>query len=266
MLKHRVLTALVLLIIILPMMWFLPAWIFSLMVSLFFVVSAFEWAKLIGLQTLQARCAYALMLVLLLLCSYFLAPLPLLIVACLFWLAAGAVVVACQIGSEKAFYLDEPWIKGICGLLMLTACWKAVSILQAASPLWLLISLAICWLADTGAYFTGRWWGKHFLASKISPKKTWEGFWGGMVLTVVTFAALSLLLPFNTKQRALFILLIILCVSFSVVGDLFVSLLKRRAGVKDTGALLPGHGGVLDRGDSALSAVAIFALGLLLLK
>ncbi len=266
MLKYRILTAIVLLLIILSMMWLLPSWLFSLAVSVFFIISAFEWAGLIGLQSLQGRCAYAFLLCLLLLTSYFLNPFPLLIVACIVWLGAGAVVVACQREFKKAFYLDEPWLKGVCGLLMLTACWKAISILQATSPLWLLISLAVCWLADTGAYFSGRWWGKHPLASKISPKKTWEGFWGGLILTVVFFAVLSLLLPMNLGQRVFFIVLITFCVFSSVIGDLFVSLLKRRAGVKDTGTLLPGHGGLLDRGDSALSAVAIFALGFLLLK
>ena len=122
------------------------------------------------------------------------------------------------------------------------------------------------WVVDSGAYFSGRHWGNHALAARISPKKTWEGFWGGILLPFLLLIVMSLFLPISSQQRIGFILVDIATALFSVIGDLFVSLLKRQAGFKDSGWLLPGHGGLLDRLDSTISAMPIFTFGFLLLK
>ena len=120
--------------------------------------------------------------------------------------------------------------------------------------------------ADVGAYFSGKTWGKHKLALEVSPKKTWEGFWGGMTACLLLAIALWSLLPDESSHISLWaVMAVVLTTAMaSVVGDLTVSMVKRESGAKDSGSLLPGHGGVLDRLDSISGAAPVFALGLLL--
>jgi phosphatidate cytidylyltransferase len=117
--------------------------------------------------------------------------------------------------------------------------------------------LLITWIADTGAYFAGRFTGKHLLLPKVSPKKTWEGFWGGCVSTGIFAFVCSYFYDLNIWWY----LLVAVTLIYAVLGDLFESMIKRKAGVKDSGQLLPGHGGLLDRIDSLLAAAPVFALG-----
>lgn len=266
MLKSRVLTAVILLLIIIAMMWLLQPPVFATVISIFFIISADEWTRLIGVKQIFWRIAYTVLVVAAIGVAYFLPPQPVFYAALLLWLWAAAAVYAYQRDGVSLLGFQNAWVKALAGILMLVACWKSLVWLQTASPLWLLLALCLCWLVDTGAYFCGRRWGRHALAARISPKKTWEGFWGGIVIAVVVIAAGSLLLPLTFKQRGLLLLLVLFCAFLAVVGDLFVSVLKRQAGVKDSGSLLPGHGGLLDRVDSAISAAPLFALGLLLLK
>ena len=265
MLKYRVITAVVLLLIIFAMMWLLKPPIFAAVISIFFIISAKEWAGLMGLKSLWQQIVYAGLVIVLLFAAYFSPGMPIFCAALAVWIWAAISLFSYQ---QKGYLLGfhNPWVKGLCGLLLLTACWKGATLLQAASPLWLLWVFGLIWLTDTGAFFAGRRWGQHALASQISPKKTWEGFWGGILLAVAVLGVCSLFLPISVEQRALLLLLVMICALFAVIGDLFVSLLKRQAGLKDTGSLLPGHGGLLDRVDSTISAVPIFALGFLLLK
>jgi phosphatidate cytidylyltransferase len=120
--------------------------------------------------------------------------------------------------------------------------------------------------ADIGAYFAGRAWGKHKLAPLVSPAKTWEGFWGGMLCCAALAVLLWYLLPVQQAHLGLpsVLAVTLLTALASVVGDLSVSMVKRKSGTKDSGTLLPGHGGVLDRLDSLCGAAPVFALGLLL--
>lgn len=264
MLKYRILTATVLLLIIFSMIWLLKSPWFGVWLAVFFLLSAYEWGILAGLKA-QGSYSYVLCVAFSLYLAYFLSPAYLLSLALLLWLWAAAAIYTYQTnGGLLGFQVF--WIKTICGVIMLAACWKASVLLQSVSPMWLVMSFCVCWLADTGAYFAGRRWGKRALADKISPKKTWEGFWGGVLLTVIAINLVALGFHMALWQRILFIPMIIVCVLFAVVGDLFVSLLKRQAGLKDSGKLLPGHGGLLDRVDSSISSVPVFALGLLLLK
>jgi phosphatidate cytidylyltransferase len=157
--------------------------------------------------------------------------------------------------------------KLIAATLSVVPAWCALALLHAERPMgqyWLLLALAIVWAADSGAYFAGRKFGKHKLSPRISPNKTIEGLIGGIVagMLVAVIAA-----PFiGTKTSALPAVALVAAwtILFSVVGDLFESLLKRHVGVKDSGHLIPGHGGVLDRIDSVLAALPVFALGKLL--
>jgi phosphatidate cytidylyltransferase len=154
--------------------------------------------------------------------------------------------------------LSRP-IKLVCGLLTLLPSLTAVIALRAVSPPSLMMLLLVVWAADIGAYFTGRAFGRHKLAPRVSPGKTWEGLAGGLAAAVLVAAAGGAWLP---VARGPFILICMFVCLFSVVGDLSESLFKRQAGVKDSGALFPGHGGVLDRVDSLTAAAPVYWLGL----
>ncbi|MGH8084993.1 MAG: phosphatidate cytidylyltransferase [Lysobacter sp.] len=153
--------------------------------------------------------------------------------------------------------------------LAVIPAWCALAWIHASEPnghRWLLTALMVVWAADTGAYFAGRkFGGKLFkgrkLAPKISPNKTIEGLVGGMLLATVVGVLLSLFAGAGAAQLPAVALVSLLAALFSVVGDLFESLLKRHAGVKDSGDVIPGHGGILDRLDGVLAALPAFALG-----
>ena len=153
------------------------------------------------------------------------------------------------------------------GILLLVAAWMAVVELQARSPWLVLAALAIVWIADTAAYFSGRAFGKHKLAPEVSPGKTWEGVFGAWVAVALYAFVLSFFAQDAGYRGAVtplatfvWIVFALLLASVSVIGDLFESLLKRHANMKDSGTLLPGHGGVLDRIDALLAAMPLAAL------
>ncbi len=121
--------------------------------------------------------------------------------------------------------------------------------------------------ADSGAYFVGRKLGKRKLAPEVSPNKSLEGLYGGVITAMIIVVAVEILyLDLTYAQHLLFLILSVVTVFSSVLGDLFESMIKRRAGIKDSGRILPGHGGVLDRIDSLLAAAPIFAAGVYVLK
>jgi phosphatidate cytidylyltransferase len=161
--------------------------------------------------------------------------------------------------SSAILWASRP-ILGLLGLLLLTFTWAAVaSILHHESGQWLLLlAIAIIALADIGGYIAGNLLGKHKLAPIISPGKTWEGFAGGMFFQLLLIVGLVTVLP-DVVLSSLFILIIPVAL-YSVLGDLFESMLKRHSGVKDSSQLLPGHGGVLDRIDGIMAALPLFAL------
>jgi phosphatidate cytidylyltransferase len=150
------------------------------------------------------------------------------------------------------------------GTLAVVPAWCALALIHGGQPnghRWLLIALLVIWGADTGAYFAGRRFGKHKLSPRISPNKTIEGLVGGMVASVVIALIAAPFAGATVAQLPWVALVVVVTVLFSVVGDLFESLLKRHVGAKDSGDLIPGHGGILDRIDSVLAALPVFALG-----
>lgn len=153
-------------------------------------------------------------------------------------------------------------LTAVAGFAALLPAWLLLAYLHArpgSGSAWVLILLAIVWSADIGAYAFGRLLGKHKLAPTVSPGKTWEGVGGGLVSASAVGALASPMLDVPALELAL---LAAVTAAGSIVGDLTVSLFKRNAGLKDSGHLLPGHGGVLDRIDSLTAAVAVFVLGL----
>jgi phosphatidate cytidylyltransferase len=150
------------------------------------------------------------------------------------------------------------------GTLAVVPAWAALALIHGSTAnghRWLLIALLVIWAADTGAYFAGRHFGKHKLSPRISPNKTIEGLVGGMLASLAIALAAAPLAGATVNQLPAVALVVVVTVGFSVVGDLFESLLKRHVGAKDSGDLIPGHGGILDRIDSVLAALPVFALG-----
>lgn len=155
-------------------------------------------------------------------------------------------------------------IKLAAGALAMIPAWAAVGYIHGGQPhgdRWLLVALFVVWGADTGAYFVGRKLGRRKLAPQVSPNKTIEGMLGGLVVGVGVGLLIALTTGIPVSRLPGLALVCIVAALFSVVGDLFESLLKRHAGVKDSGKLIPGHGGVLDRVDGVLAALPAFAVG-----
>lgn len=153
------------------------------------------------------------------------------------------------------------------GFVLISAAVTAIYAVWHNSPWWLMYLFLLVWGADSGAYFVGRKFGKKKLAPKVSPNKSVEGLYGGIATTVIIMLVVQYsYLNLTALQLILFLILSVITVFASVLGDLFESMIKRRAGIKDSGRVLPGHGGVLDRIDSLLAAAPIFATGIYILK
>jgi len=171
-----------------------------------------------------------------------------LMAAALFWVIAAPIWLARGVSIEHRIALIAT------GFIVLVPAGLALAALE---PRHVLFVLVLVWVADTTAYFVGRAWGRRKLAPSISPGKTWEGAWGGVV------GALAYAIIVGTFLRGnvwVYLTVAALLAAISIVGDLFESAAKRQAGVKDSGALLPGHGGVLDRIDSATAVLPLAAL------
>lgn len=153
------------------------------------------------------------------------------------------------------------------GLVLIAAAITAIFALWMSSPWWLMYLFLLVWGADSGAYFVGRKLGRKKLAPNVSPNKSIEGLYGGVITALLIVLVVELVyLDLTLAQHILFLVLSVVTVFSSVLGDLFESMIKRRAGIKDSGRILPGHGGVLDRIDSLLAAAPIFAAGMYILK
>jgi phosphatidate cytidylyltransferase len=169
------------------------------------------------------------------------------------------MIVRYPAGSD--FWRRNTFARAVAGLLVIVPMWLGVALIHAdPGPAYVLVLMLLVWGADTGAYFAGRAFGRHKLAPHVSPGKSWEGVAGGMAMTVAVAAMASWLLH-PMMGAPLFILLSLVTVAFSILGDLQESMFKRIVDLKDSGGLLPGHGGVLDRIDSLTAASPVFALG-----
>ena len=176
-------------------------------------------------------------------------------IAALWWLIALAAL------QRHPRVVSRPLIAAA-GFATLLPAWALLAFLHTQAgrgPAWVLTLLAIVWAADVGAYAVGRLWGKTKLAPTVSPGKTWEGVGGGLACAAAAGWLAGRILEVPALEL---VVVALLTAAGSIVGDLTVSLFKRNAGVKDSGRLLPGHGGVLDRIDSMTAAVAVFVLGL----
>jgi phosphatidate cytidylyltransferase len=262
-LRKRILTALVLGAALLAILLWLPDWATVAVVTLMVLVGAWEWSAFLLLVAPGPRLGYVLLVAVLLWLAWGYATTPerrdlVLAVAVLWWLAALAWIV---FAPRRV----SPWAAAAAGVLALVPSWLALVHLRLTPPRgaqWVLFALVLVWVADIGAFFCGRQFGRVRLASEVSPGKTWEGLLGG--ITVSALVAVAGARWFDVSLGA-FLPLCLAAVGFSVVGDLTESLLKRFAGMKDSGSLFPGHGGVMDRIDSLTGAAPVLVLGLSLL-
>lgn len=181
------------------------------------------------------------------------------------WWIASLIIWLMALSWVSKFPTHTSWYGhklALMGLVILTASITAMFYLWQLSPWWLLYVFLMVWCADSGAYFVGRKLGRRKMAPNVSPNKSMEGLAGGLVTGLLVVIAISVFkLQLTGMALVAFVALSALTILASVLGDLFESMLKRRARVKDSGTILPGHGGVLDRIDSLLSATPIFALG-----
>ena len=268
MLKQRLLTAAILIPLVIFGIFSLPTRYLSIILALIVVIGAWEWAALIDLKKTKQRIAYVGVVVASLAGAACIARYPagltLILWVTLFWWIIALVWIFRF--REKEQQTVTLWKSGLVGVLVLVPCWLALTVIHKSEQgaEYLLFVMALIWIADSGAYFSGRCWGKSKLAPHVSPGKSWEGVAGGLVLVAITaLISGSLLFEYESTRLLLFTLLCVSVVLFSVEGDLLESMFKRRAGVKDSGTILPGHGGVLDRIDSLTAAAPLFLLGLL---
>ena len=276
MLKQRVVTGLFLAATFLIGVYHLPLLPLAVAFALVVALGAWEWAPLAGLHRVGERAVYSLLTLFSMLALYRYAGFgvaavereqvqPILGVACLWWCFALLWV---RTFPDSASLWNSRVVRLAMGLLILLPAWfAAVYLLHIQSRGTVMIVLVVLVAAaDIGAYFTGRAFGRHALSLAVSPGKTWEGFWGGVLCSGLLGALLWSVLParFDHLGLSAAVLVALATALTSVLGDLTVSMVKRESGVKDSGALLPGHGGVLDRLDSLCAAAPTFALGLLL--
>jgi phosphatidate cytidylyltransferase len=257
MLKTRIITAVALLVALLTVVFFASTEVWALITLGIVLLGMAEWSNLIQLQKNQRYFLLIVTLVLGLLIAFMhITPfyyyqnhvvLAVLAVASLFWIVIAPLWLITRKTCSNAF------VMGILGLFLIFATWIALVGLHAINPLLLLGVIATVSIADSAAYFAGKKFGRHKLAPEISPGKTWEGVLGALFAVTIYGIALC-----YYKQFSLWLIVgLWLLVALSIMGDLVESLLKRKADLKDSGQLLPGHGGVLDRIDGLMPTLPI---------
>ena len=276
MLKLRIATALVLAPAVLAGVVFLAHELFALFIALLAAFGLYEWAGLAGFARPRARIVY-LLLAGACMGAFWFRPewwTPMLVATSVFWLLAcvfvlqrarggGDAAVQTSAASPRQAFpsgADLPRRVWFCvgGLLAFAGAWLGLVSLHAIDA-WLIVwAFAVAWSVDTGAYFTGRAWGRNKLAPRVSPGKTWEGAAGGIGAGLAVGCGLAWTLDLGPLSEWAMVAGTLSVVA--VFGDLFESAVKRASGTKDSGSLLPGHGGVLDRIDSTLAVAPIFAL------
>lgn len=266
--RQRVLTAAVLAPLAIAAVLFLPTPLLAALAAAALLGGLWEWSRLAGLESTLRRVAYltvnaALMAALAWSARPGLFPFQLMVViGALWWVLACVWLSRFELLSRPGTAACS--LKLAAGTLAVIPAWAALVLLHAENelgPRWALFALALVWAADTGAYFVGVRFGRRKLAPRISPGKSWEGLWGGLAACALLALFAWPLLGLNTGGIPALIALALAAGAFSVVGDLLESLLKRHSGHKDSGHLIPGHGGILDRVDSVLAALPIFVLG-----
>ncbi len=270
MLKQRIITGLILAPIFVALLLYFPTPWVAAVIGVIALAGAWEWSTMIYTR-LASKISYVIGSGILMACGWYflqyndqrLLRLLLLVASC-YW-----VFVLALLSFYRSSWLQHPMLHGFLshsGYLVIATGWLAIIALHKQSPSLLLFLFVLIWVADSAAYFSGKRFGRVKLAAELSPGKTREGLWGAVLATFVVSMFGVWWLGLQPAVAVYFTILCVFTALISVVGDLFESLLKRNAGVKDSGFLIPGHGGVLDRIDSILAASPGFVLGLYWLK
>ncbi|TKI05898.1 phosphatidate cytidylyltransferase [Martelella alba] len=280
MLKSRLITAFILIPIVIAALFWLPPEGFALVTLAVCMLAAWEWGQLAGLTTRNQRIWLAILCGLLLAAMLLTLPeyhpvsaawqVKYALGASLIWWLAALVLVLCY-PQSAALWRRSNTLRLVFGVLtIMPFFWGMVTLRQHEYALnhftgawWLLYVMLLVWGADSGAYIFGRTLGRHKLAPKVSPGKTWEGLCGGLLTSAMISWLFGKYAPLNAVPLSL-LLCSVIAVLASVLGDLTESMFKREAGIKDSGTLIPGHGGILDRIDSLTAAVPVFACLMLL--
>jgi len=244
----------------------LPLHLFALLLGLVLVAGAWEWGHLVPPASSVLRlgfCAAVAGLMWLLWQTGLDAAIDwLLPLAVLWWLFVLYWLTHPQLCAQPRAACTG--FKMLAGILVLVPAWAALAVLHGSGPDGPVLTLGLMimvWLADSGAYFAGRRWGRTKLAPVISPGKTREGAWGGLLASLLFALLAGALYSHSLRWTLACMLAVLLAMLFSIAGDLLESLMKRQSGIKDSGHLIPGHGGILDRLDSLLAAAPLFLAG-----
>lgn len=286
MLKQRIITALVLAPAAIAAIFYLPVIYFAGLLMAIIAIGAWEWARFMGLTNTLQRLGYVVITGVLISLIWYLLPIDqawltisglqhettsLLWLSVVWWAFAAFLMLFYP--KSSAFWAKNKFIIALFGWLTLVPTWLAFMVLrtnnyaldefQGAQLLMYLFMLV--WSADVGAYFVGKSIGKHKLMPNVSPGKTIEGFLGGVVCAAILTVIVGFSLNWSATEFTTALLVTLLITTVSVLGDLTESMFKRQAGVKDSGTILPGHGGILDRIDSLTATAPVFALCYVLL-
>lgn len=270
MLKRRIITAFILITLVIPGVIFLPTQILALPLIMIACIAAWEWCICAGIRHWVHRVLYvAVMLLVSIICLYVLDNhwLFLVVLGGLLWWNIAVLLVIFYQRNKWCIYSSSTIFKALIGILLLIPCCLSLMFIHSSASgkellLYLLFSI---WLADSSAYFAGQIFAKKTLANKISPAKSWEGVYAALAAVFCLGCGYVIFKDMQRVKAFLFVLLTLVMVIFSIVGDLLESMFKRMANLKDSGDILPGHGGVLDRIDSLTAAAPVFCVGLWLM-
>jgi len=270
MLKNRLLTAVILAPLGILVLLKIPQEYIWWVLAVIFGIGGYEWAQFSNFKQLWIRILIGLLTATCILTIYRTIPIQQVtyvsIAACVTWLLISLWLTKPDFASPLT--PGNRLLKLMVGFFVIVSCCLALGYIFTLphGRGWFFCVLAMIWAADIGAYFSGKAFGKHKLAPNISPGKTWEGVFGGLIAAALVSAASTFITDLNGPLAWQMALLALVVTSISIVGDLFASLLKRQVDLKDTGQLLPGHGGIIDRFDSLLAAAPFYFIGLQLLS
>jgi len=264
MLKQRLITAFSLLPFVFGSVLFLPENLFTIFWAAVMSVAAYEWFKLSNIKS-KPLLLIGLIVVNAVFALLWFYPISnaffawFILITWLFVIVSftGDPVARLK-NSKPPLYLMTALFTGA---LVIFPTWLAMVLLHEHNPWMVLYVFGIVWVADTGAYFSGKLFGKRKLAPAISPGKSWEGVWGGLVAVIIYSVVVVMLWLEQSEQQWFFVLISLVAAIASVAGDLLESIYKRACGVKDSGTILPGHGGAMDRLDSITAAAPVFTAG-----